>query len=75
MQATWLLTLAGVEATPPKEFDDPNSTCASLLAGCKKLGFAAPSYHPAKLTVRARVCAPGVNKGALSSMCEMHVKC
>ncbi len=35
----------------PKEFDDPNGTCSGILNGCKKLGFAAPSYHPAKLTV------------------------
>lgn len=48
--ASWLLSLAGADIGQPKEFDDPNNTCSSILNGCKKLGFASPSYHPSKLT-------------------------
>ena len=51
LQAVWLLGMAGVEVAAPKEFDDPNITCTNILNGCKKLGFAPPSYHPSKLTV------------------------
>jgi hypothetical protein len=55
VQSVWLLGLAGVELPTPKEMDDPQATCAAILGGCKKLGFAPPAYHPSKLT--ARVCA------------------
>lgn len=55
MQAAWLLGLAGADTPAPKEgVDDPNTVCTNILNGCKKLGFAPPSYHPTKLTVRAR---------------------
>lgn len=63
-QASWLANLVGVDMPTPKEFDDPNATCTNLLGSCKKLGFAAPSYHPSKLTVRGPLdlrpvsCAP-----------------
>ncbi|KAF5828216.1 intra-flagellar transport protein 57-domain-containing protein [Dunaliella salina] len=48
--ATWLINLVGIELPMPKEFDDPNATCANILSSCKKLGFASPAYHPSKLT-------------------------
>lgn len=47
---SWLLGLAGVEVPAPKEFDDPNQTCNSIIGACKRLGFAAPGYAPMKLT-------------------------
>jgi intraflagellar transport protein 57 len=53
LQAAWLLSLAGADVGAPKEFDDPNATCTNILNGCKKLGFAPPSYHQSKLSVRA----------------------
>ena len=51
LQASWLLTTAGQEFPPPKEFDDPNQTCTNMLQCLRKLGFASPSFHPTKLTV------------------------
>jgi estrogen-related receptor beta like 1 len=47
---SWLLGLAGIEVPAPKEFDDPNQSCNSIIGACKKLGFSAPSYNPMKLT-------------------------
>lgn len=62
LQATWLINLVGVELPMPKEFDDPNATCANILSSCRKLGFASPAYHPSKLTVR---CAAVVYEGGV----------
>ena len=47
---SWLLQLLGIEFPPPKEEEDPVQVCSQILTHCKRLGFAAPSYPPAKLT-------------------------
>ncbi|GIL87660.1 hypothetical protein Vretimale_14667, partial [Volvox reticuliferus] len=68
--AAWLLSLAGVDLPAPKEFDDPNMTCANLLNAIKKLGFAAPSYHPTKLTVGNGKEVVGVLDGLVDYVLE-----
>jgi estrogen-related receptor beta like 1 len=34
----------------PKEHEDPNAICSGLVAAARRLGFAAPSYPPTRLT-------------------------
>jgi hypothetical protein len=69
-QSAWLLSLAGVDLPAPKEFDDPNMTCANLLGAIKKLGFAPPSYHPSKLTVGHGKEVVGVVDGLVDYVLE-----
>lgn len=45
----WLLAKAGRKFAPPGQFDDPNATCASILAELKDAGFAPPPFPPTKL--------------------------
>eukprot|EP00873_Tetraselmis_striata_P036081 jgi/Tetstr1/456345/TSEL_043081.t1 len=45
----WLLNQANRKFTPPQQFDDPNTTCSSILQELKATGFATPSWPPAKL--------------------------
>ena len=45
----WLLGKAGRNFPAPQQFDDPNATCTNILTELKALGFATPSYAPAKL--------------------------
>jgi hypothetical protein len=69
-QAAWLISLAGVDLPSPKEFDDPNMTCQNLLNAVKKLGFAAPSYHPTKLSVGNGKEVVGVLDGLVDYVLE-----
>jgi len=46
---SWLLNQAGRKFTPPQQFDDPNTTCSTILQELKGVGFATPSFPPAKL--------------------------
>lgn len=48
--AAWLLQQAGMEYPSPKEFADPIETCTNIMNALKRLGFATPSYHAAKLS-------------------------
>ena len=75
-QAAWLINLVGMEMAMPKESDDPNAVCASILSSCKKLGFASPAYHPSKLTVSLQnpyitlfACVKGEIPLVLSHLC------
>eukprot|EP00193_Tetraselmis_chui_P021078 CAMPEP_0177795464 /NCGR_PEP_ID=MMETSP0491_2-20121128/26246_1 /TAXON_ID=63592 /ORGANISM="Tetraselmis chuii, Strain PLY429" /LENGTH=454 /DNA_ID=CAMNT_0019318295 /DNA_START=70 /DNA_END=1433 /DNA_ORIENTATION=+ len=45
----WLLNQANRKFPAPQQFDDPNTTCSSILQELKATGFATPSYPPAKL--------------------------
>lgn len=58
-QAAWLLQQAGLDVPNPKDHEEPHSICASLVAAARRLGFAAPSYAPTKLTAGwgREVCA------------------
>ncbi|MEW5304574.1 MAG: hypothetical protein WDW36_007176 [Sanguina aurantia] len=67
---SWLMFLAGVEFSPPKEHDDPNLACSNLVAGMKKLGFASPSFHPQKLTVGFGKEVVGVLEGLVDFVME-----
>ena len=49
-QTSWLLGLAGIDLPAPKEHDDPNLATGNIISAAKKLGFAAPTYTPMKLT-------------------------
>lgn len=40
-----------MDCPPPKEEEDPSQVCSQIFTHLKKLGFAPPSYPPAKLTV------------------------
>jgi predicted dehydrogenase len=45
----WLLQKAGKRFAAPEQHDDPNASCSTLLQTLKDMGFAAPSFPPAKL--------------------------
>ncbi|KAG0581518.1 hypothetical protein KC19_4G257700 [Ceratodon purpureus] len=45
----WLFTLLGCHFSTPSEADDPNLTCSKILLELISLGFAAPSWPPARL--------------------------
>jgi estrogen-related receptor beta like 1 len=45
----WLFTLLGCHFPPPSEADDPNLTCSKIMMELMSLGFAAPSWPPARL--------------------------
>jgi len=45
----WLFGLAGRKFNPPGQFDDPMSACTNILMELKNMGFATPSFPPAKL--------------------------
>ena len=44
----WILKLIGVNIPVPDQFDDPNSTCANIVAELKKLGISF-EFGPTKL--------------------------
>ncbi|GAQ80546.1 intraflagellar transport protein 57 [Klebsormidium nitens] len=46
---TFLLSLSGRRFKEPGQFDDPNATCTNILMELQNLGFAPPSFPPAKL--------------------------
>jgi len=43
------LNQANRKFATPEQFDDPNTTCSSILQELKATGFATPSFPPAKL--------------------------
>lgn len=45
----WLFTLLGCQFAPPSEADDPNLTCSKIMMELVALGFAPPSWPPARL--------------------------
>ena len=46
---SWLLGKGGRAFPAPGQFDDPNATCASILAELRNAGFAPPPFPPTKL--------------------------
>lgn len=45
----WLLGIAGRKFQAPQQFDDPNAACSNIIMELKDIGFATPSFAPAKL--------------------------
>jgi len=66
----WLLNKAGRNFSAPEQSDDPNSTCTSILNELKALGFAAPSFPPAKLKQGYGDAVCGVLDGVLDLVLE-----
>ncbi|BBN19436.1 intraflagellar transport protein 57 [Marchantia polymorpha subsp. ruderalis] len=46
---SWLLRIIGRNFETPSEADDPNTTCTNISVELRDLGFAPPSWPPAKL--------------------------
>ena len=69
-QLAWLLQKAGRNYKAPEQFDDPNSTCTTILTELKALGFAAPNFAPAKLNKGYGDAVCGVLDGVLDLVLE-----